>query len=313
MHLLYGMAVMKMHSRHQPTALVQWIRSVFREGLVLTEEVARYMDSAFGTQDVGDVLANTPDSESGPLLELLCFPDRKLQLRYESRWGGNAFTADDQRAVIAELGRAPLPTAILSTSGDLLGTIEIPPFVLASVIHRLRITWQPPRRLAQALTRHYPPERQAAIRVCLRNAGLPWHAAQIRTMELFFEKMPAESDDFEAGLAFLISILSELAPEFGILDFLVAKKSFYFKALCRAERFDRRRRSSNMEIMMLQGARAAHGDAENWRHGMRMIDAICQALFGETRYFQRPESDCLNLEQGKIVQQIQNFIRILAD
>ena len=147
---------MEIHNRNLPAALVQWIRSIFQEGLVLTEDVDRYMDSAFGTQDVGDILANTPDSESGPLLELLCFPDRKLQLRYESRWGGNAFTPDDQRVIIAALGCAPLSTAVRSTSGDLLGTIEIPPFVLASVVHRLRITWQPPPRLDRALTRHHP-------------------------------------------------------------------------------------------------------------------------------------------------------------
>jgi len=303
---------MKMHSRNLPTALVQWIRSVFREGLVLTEDVARYMESAFGTQDVGDVLANTPDSDSGPLLELLCFPDRKLQLRYESRWGGNTFTAGDQRAIIVELSRAPLPAAVRSISGELLGTIEIPPFVLASVIHRLRITWQPPHRLARALTRHQSPECRSAIRVRLRNAGLPWHAAQIRAMELFLEKMPGGSNDFEACLAFLISILSELTPDCGMLDFLVAKKLFYFRALCRADRFERRRRTNNMEIMMLQGARAAHGDAGTWRRGMRMIDAICQALFGETRYFQRPELNCLELEDGPVQQQAQDAIRRLS-
>jgi hypothetical protein len=304
---------MKTHGPSPPKALAQWIRSVFQEGLVLTEDVVRYMDSAFGTQNIAAVLANAPDSESGPLLELLCFPDRELQLRFESEWGGNTFTADDQCAIIAELGRAPLPVAIRSTSGALLGSIEIPHFVLSSVVQRLRITWQPPLRLTQALTRRHRPECRPAIRVFLRNAGLPWHAAQIRLMALFLDKMPAESDGFEACLAFLISILSELTPGGGIRDFLVAKKIFYFKALCRAVAFERRRRTSNMEIMMLQGARAAHGDAETWRQGMRMIDAISHALFGETWYFQRPASNCLDLEDGPVQHQIQDAIRRLSD
>lgn len=301
-----------MHGRILHTALVQWIRSVFQEGLVLTEDVARYMDSAFGTQDVEAVLSNAPDSETGPLLELLCFPDRELQLRFESRWGGCAFTADDRRAVIAQLGRTPQSTVIRSTSGALLGSIEIPPFVLEAVIQRLRITWQPPHQLTRALTRHHPPKRRPAIRVSLRNAALPWHAEQIRLMELFLSKMPAESDGFEACLVFLISILSELTPGCGIRDFLVAKKIFYFKALCRAENFERRRRSSNMEIMILQGARAAHGDVETWRNGMRMIDIICRALFGETRYFQRPGQDCLNVRQCADVHQIQDVFSMMT-
>jgi hypothetical protein len=285
---------MKMHGRNLRTAMAQWIRSVFQEGLVLTEDVARYMDSAFGTQDIEAVLASATDSETGPLLELLSFPDRELQMRFESRWEGIAFTADDQRAIIAQLGRTPLPTAIRSTSGAVLGSIDIPPFVLETVVQRLKITWQPPFRLTRALDRHYPPERRRLIRISLRNAGLPWHAEQIRLVEQFLVKMSAASDDFGGSLAFLISILSELAPGSGIRDFLVAKKIFYFKALCRAEVFERRRRSSNMEIIMLQGARAAHGDAEVWRKNMRMVDTICRALFGETPYFQRPEQDCLN-------------------
>lgn len=300
-----------MHGRILHTALVQWIRAAIQEGLVLTEDVTRYMESAFGTQDVGDVLANAPDSETGPLLELLCFPDRELQLRFESRWGDNAFTADDQRAIIAQSGRTPLSTVIRSTSGALLGAIDIPPFVLEAVVQRLRITWQPPPRLTRALARHCPPDRRPAIRVFLRNAGLPWHAGQLRLMELFLSKMPVESDGFEECLAFLISILSELMPKCGLRDFLFAKKLFYFKALCRAENFERRRRSSNMEIMILQGARAAHGDAETWRNGMRIIDTICRALFGETRYFQRPGQDCLNVGHGRGEQQIQDVIRLL--
>jgi hypothetical protein len=303
---------MKMHGQVLHTALVQWICSVFREGLVLTEDVARYMDSAFGTRDIAAVLESAPDSETGPLLELLCFPDRELQQRFESRWGGNVFTADDQRAIIAQLGRKPLPVVIRSTSGTLLGSIDIPPFVLETVVQRLRITWQPPSELNRIL-RNCPPGQRETICVSLRNSDLPWHAEQIRLMALFLDKMSAQSDGFDASLAFLISILSELTPESGIRDFLFAKKSFYFKALCRAENFERRRHSSNMEIMMLQGARAAHGDAEAWRNNMRMIDRICRALFGETRYFQRPGQDCLNVEQGKMEQRIQDVIRILAE
>ncbi len=159
---------MKTQAPIQRTDLVPWIRSVFREGLVLTDDVARYMDSTFATQDLGAVLTNAAGSETGPLLELLCFPDRELQTR-----------------------------------------------------------------LTRAIARLQPPERRTAIRVRLRNAGLPWHAAQIRLMELFLGNM-------------------------------------------------------------------------------LMIDTICRALFGETRYFQRPGQDCLEVEQGPVQRRIQDVIRLLA-
>jgi hypothetical protein len=303
---------MEMHGPILHTALVRWIRSVFQEGLVLTADVIQFMESVFGTQDIEAVLKEAHDCESGSLLELLCFPDRELRLRFERRWGGHGFTTGDQRTIISQLCRTPLHAVVKSTSGAALVPVEIPSFVLETVVRRLRITWQPPPQLARALALLDPPEHGPAIRVRLRHARLPWYPEQIRLMELFFSKMSAESDRFEACLTFLISIMAELIPGCGIQDFLVEKKMFYFKALCRAENFERRRRSSNMEILMLQGARAAHGDIDAWRHGMQMIDTLCLALFGRTRYFQRPGRESLDLKNGSVQSQIQAAIRRLS-
>jgi hypothetical protein len=279
---------MKMHGAILHTALVQWIRSVYQEGLILTDDGVRFMESTFGTQDLTAVLEEAHDSETGPLLELLCFPDRELQTRFESRWGDCTFTEDDRSAITSELCRPPLETAVKSPSGTALGSIVIPPGVLEAVVRRLQITWRPPHALARAIARHFSGKRGLSIRVQLRNARLPWHPEQLRLMEMFLVKMPAGSDAFEDSLSFLLTILSELAPGGDIAGFLIAKKKFYFKSLCSAENFERRRRSSNMETLMLQGARAAHGSIEGWRQGMRMIDVICQSLFGRTWYFQRP-------------------------
>jgi hypothetical protein len=303
---------MQKHGATLHTALVQWIRSVFQEGLVLTEDVTRFMESAFGTQDIVEVLQSTHDSETGPLLELLCFPDRELQIRFESRWGNYTFTADDHRAVTWKLCRPPLETVVKSLSGTVLGSIVLPAGVLESAVRRLQITWRPPQALAQVIDRCHSGKRGLSIRVQLRNARLPWHPEQLHLMELFLVKMPAGSDTFEESLTFLLTNLSELPPDGDVVDFLIAKKKFYFKSLCSAEDFERRRRSSNMETLMLQGARAAHGTIEGWQQGMRLIDVICRALFGRTWYFQRPAQGCLDVENDQLQKQIQNVIRFLA-
>jgi hypothetical protein len=304
--------MMKLNGRLLHTAFIQWIRSEFQKGLVLTADVRRFMESAFGTLDIEAVLKTAHDSETGPLLELLCFPDRGLRLRFESHWGDRTFTMGDQSAVIALLSGSPLNTVVKSTSGASLVSIEIPPFVLEAAVRRLRITWQPPPSLVRSLARLNPPEHRLVIRVFLRQARLPWYPEQLRLMELFLGKMPAESDGFEACLAFLISIMAELMPGCRIHDFLVEKKMFYFKALCRAENFERRRRSSNMEILMLQGARAAHGDVDTWQHGMQMIDTLCLTLFKRTRYFQRPGEERLNIERSPMQQQIEDVVGKLS-
>ena len=109
-----------MHGPILHTALVRWIRSVFQEGLVLTADVIQFMESVFGTQDIEAVLKEAHDCESGSLLELLCFPDRELRLRFERRWGGHAFTTGDQRTIISQLCRTPLHAVVKSTSGAAL-------------------------------------------------------------------------------------------------------------------------------------------------------------------------------------------------
>ena len=294
------------------TDLTQWIRGVFRQGLVLSEDVARFMESAFGTRDLSAVLSESHDSEIDSLLELLCFPDLQLQARFESRWGRHAFTDDDLAAVLELMGAGPLRTAIMSPAGDRLAFVDMPPFALQAFVQRLKITWQPPPQLARVLEEHHPDDRGLTVRVHLRNAGLAWHAQQIRLMGLYLGKMPAEAEQFESGLVFLISILSELQPGGDGYEFLIAKKFFYFQSLCRAEDFERKRRSSNMEIMILQGARAAHGSIDQWRRYMRRIDLICQALFGRTEFFQQPGEHCLDVANSDPTRQIQDVMRLLS-
>jgi hypothetical protein len=295
-----------------PTALTQWILEVFQEGLSLTQDVARFMESAFGTRDLGAVLSQTRDSEIDSLLELLCYPDTDLQIQFESRWGHYTFTADDLSAVVTLLGETALRARILSPAGTLLALIDIPPFALEAFVQRLNITWQPPPQLSSALAQHHRDERGLAAAVHLRNARLPWHEDQIRLMALYLGKMPPESEQFGTCLAFLISILSELLPGNDGYDFLIAKKFFYFQSLCRAEDFERKRRSSNMEIMILQGARAAHGSIDEWRRNMRQIDLICQALFGRTQFFQQPGEHCLDVENADAARQVQDVVRLLS-
>jgi hypothetical protein len=49
-----------------------------------------------------------------------------------------------------------------------------------------------------------------------------------------------------------------------------------------------------MEIMMLQGNRAAHGSISQWRLKMQHIDRICQVVFGRTQFFQQPNAQSID-------------------
>jgi hypothetical protein len=183
-------------------------------------------------------------------------------------------------------------------------SLAVPSFACRTFVERLNICRQPPEQLAQLLDADDLDDMELAIRVQLRNAGLSWHQDQVALIHLFLTRMQSSSPAIESDLAFLISILPELASGGDAYAFLIAKKFFYFQSLCRAEDFERKRMASNMEIMMMSGARSAHGSIHEWRQCMRRIDRICQALFGRTQFFQQPDSQCIDLQDGLNMQDV---------
>ena len=294
------------------TALVEWIDGIFQEGIVLTEAVTRFMEATFGCRDVAGVLASENDSELDSFIDLLCYPDFDTQIRYESVWGNHNFDMDDQNEVIRQLCTEPRQTDIVSASGTILCAIMIPSFAVEAFVRRLNINRTIPAELSAKLALQAANAACLRIRVHLRNADLPWHADQIRLLDRYLSKTPADTENFEGGFTFLLSIISELMPGQDGFEFLIAKKFLYFQSLCRAEDFERKRLSSNMEIMMLQGERAVHGSIETWRTNMRQIDMICQAVFGSTRFFRQPAMQELDITGKCTARSIDDILRLLS-
>ena len=293
-------------------SLAGWISRQLRHGLELTDAVVRFMESTFGCDDPAFILSHADDSEADSLLELLCYPDTKVQILFESRWGDRCWSQEDLAAVIGILCATPLIAPITSPSGQPLGTIALPPFALETFVRRLNITRCLPARLAEATARYACDDRKWATRVRLRHTALSWHEGQIELVERFLDKMPVESPAFDAGLDFLISIISELKPAMDAYEFLAAKKFSYFHALCRAQDFERQRQASNMETLILQGARAACGSIAEWRRQMQHIDQVCQTLFGRAPFFHQPVAQSLEVDASDTAGQIQEMMRLLG-
>jgi hypothetical protein len=284
-----------MTTQKRPIALARWLGSVLAENIVLSQSVEDYVAGTFGCCDLAHILETADSGEIDSLLELLFYPDLEMKDRFESRWGGERFDRQALETVI-ELARArPIMATITTPSDGSAIHIELPAFVIEAFIRRLNIAWQPTPDLQTCLdanTRH-----RHFIRMCvhLRHARVQWHAGQVRLIGRFMTKMPEKAQDLETDLTFLLDLLPEFAPNCEPFDFLVAKKFFYFQSLCKAEDFERKRQASNMEIMMLQGNRAAHGSIAQWRLQMQQVDRICQALFGRTQFFQQPDTRSIDL------------------
>lgn len=293
-----------MSDRSLQDALGQWLRRQLEEGITVTEAVLDYLEATFGTRDLAEVLAGEDSSEVDSLLELIFYPDIDLQLLFESQWGQETFTEDDAKAVADILCRASLTARLKQPDSSDTLSLGVPDFACRTFVQRLRISHNLHPELSPILDKNPEDDTNGLIRVQLRNARLEWRDHQVALMALFLNHMPAQAGTLSADLDFLISILPEMATGDDAYTFLTGKKFFYFKSLCSAEDFERKRAASNMEIMMLSGARAAHGNIEEWRQLMRRVDRICQALFGRTEFFQQPDSHTVDLQDSRSLEDV---------
>jgi hypothetical protein len=270
-------------------ALGRWLRRQLEHGITVSEDVLDYLASTFGTRDLAAVAADADASEADSLLEMLFYPDSHLLLKFEARWGRESFSGRNREAIIDALCSHP-PTAHLDLpdAGSPLD-LPVPAFACRAFVERLHICRGLHPDLDDILEAHPKSGDLLMIRVRLRHARLKWHDDQVALMGKFLNRMPASSQTFLTDLEFLISILPEMSGGDDGHTFLTGKKLFYFKALCGAEAFERKRAAGNMEILMLSGARSAHGNIEEWRQLMRRIDRICKALYGRTKHFQPPD------------------------
>ena len=288
-----------MENLQSPIALGRWLRKVFQEGLAVDSQVEAYMASTFGTTDLQAVLATADSSEIDSLMELLFYPDAELQTRYEATWGHAIFNAGDPAQVVACLENEPVTAALLFPGRSRPFTLHVPPFALTGFVQRLNIAWQPPADIEKYLEKTLPPDQRLRVRVHLRNTQLHWSGERIDLVCLFLEKLPADDPAFYQGLAFILRTLWALEPGVSFFDFFIGQKYEHFQMLCNAEAFERRRQAANMEILMLQGDRAAYGDIEDIKARMRLIDTLCNAMFGRTRFFSQPAEHHITLDDNK--------------
>ena len=277
--------------------LCDWLRATLNRGLHLEAGLLTCLESTFGTPDPQVLLADMEAGEAASFLELIFFPDRATQYAYEVRWGLHSFSAASAQTLEELMLRTPVACTLHMPGRNAPLRLEVPGFALRSFVQRLNITWQPPRTLLRALDRHLDDNHRPLVRVILRHARLPWQPHQVDLLDLFLSKTVFTAHVFESDLTFLCGLLDEFVPDRTAFDFLMAKKRFYFQALCKAQAFEQRLRAGNMEILMLQGARAAHGDVAQWRAWMRQVDRISTTLFGSTRYFQEPLAVGLSLDE----------------
>jgi len=272
-------------------SLADEILKILRKGLTLGSDVVNYIDSTFSNptiEELEDILQDDFNCEKDSLVELLFFPDRRLQHELEDLLESQHFQQEDEKEILSHLCRNPLGVTFHFTEKRGSFSFEIPEEVAHQFVKRLNISKQIDRNLLSTIKKNVSENHKNRFAVKIRNSRFAATDKTLWLLRTIFEKWAAQSNDMSICVDFILSFLEELHEDADIFDTLMTKKKFYLKHLKRTEKFEEQLQKTNIETLMLQGKSPAFMDKNEARDNMTIIDKISQTVFGKTEYFDAP-------------------------
>ncbi len=261
------------------------LREVLGEGMDLNGNVVQTLDSLISPAsgaELTDAVGDGDKAESQTILELICFPDEKLQAKLEPLLADANLEPADAEQILARLSHPPPTARFTFPDGRGTAEVQLPESAAAAFLDRLHIDRNPDPRLVDAVAAGAPPDRQALFRAKLRNCRFRWSEPRINFLQLFFQNIDFVARDPERLLDFTLSLFHELPDTPDLWSAVSAKKQDYVNTLEKAARFEEQRRGQNMETLSMQGVRIPHVDAADIGERLELIDALCLAVFGLT-------------------------------
>ena len=298
-----------MNSEEKCNQLASEIRKILTRGITLDEDVVHYIDSTFSNPTIKElqaILHDDSNCEKDSLMELLFFPDEKLQIELEEMLETFQLEKQDEDCVLEALGRESLPVSMRLPQGRGSLNLALPHEVAPGFIARLHISKHLDGKLREAVNNFADLEAGIGYKVKLRNSRFSPGEKKIQLLCDLFEKLEPQSHDFEACLEFVLSFLGELGDVQDMYQALMAKKRFYLRSLQKAKKLEAQLQKNNLETLLSQGKRVILVDQADARKKMLIIDRISRAVFGQTEYFEElsPDGDNIELRSDQDIQDI---------
>ena len=269
--------------------LADEILKILSKGLTLGSEVIQYIDSTFSNptiEELEEILQDDSDCEKDSLVELLFFPDERLQYQLEDFLENRQFEEEDEKEVLDHLCRNPLGVEFHFPEHSGSFSLEIPKTVAHQFIKRLNIFKQIDRNLLSTIKDNTTAKNKNRFTVRLRNSRFSATDNALWFLSAFFEKWDTENSDAFKYFDFILLFLEELTENSDIFEALMKKKRYYLKHLKRTEKFEEQLQKTNVEIMMLKGKIIASIDKNEARENMAIIDTISLTVFGKTEQYE---------------------------
>jgi hypothetical protein len=269
--------------------LADTLRSHLSRPLRLEADPERFVTATSGDAEAETLraaLADTTASEAETLLELLLFPDTAFQVHIEPLLSQLNSAVEQERYLCACLRQPSIDLTLEIDDADGLLRLPLTSEFLDRFVTRLKIGKHWPAPLDRALTQHLNEGEQMRVRVMLRNTSVELGDSFAEICGRFLAALTSSHRDFWPALSLVIQLAAEFEAATDPFELLADHKQRAFQMVEQQREFEHRLQRSNIETLMGQGQRVPTLAKADALKQMRIIDAVSQALFGRTTYFQ---------------------------
>ena len=300
-----------MNSEEKCSQVADRIRKNLENGITLDSDVVHYIDSTFSNptlKELQDILEDESNCDRDPLMDLLFFPDEKIQHELEKMLEDFQLEKKDEDCILELLGREPFLVNMQLPGNRGSMDLEFSREVAPGFIARLHIHKHLDEKLREAIGRHTDPGAGIGYKVKIRNSRFSPGNEKIQLLCDVFSKIRPQSHDFDTCFEFALSLLGELGDEKDMFQALMAKKRFFLRSLQKAKKLETQLQKNNLETLLYQGKRVILIDQADARKKMLIIDRISRAVYGQTEYFEElhPDGDNIEMRSDQDIQDIIN-------
>lgn len=258
------------------TTLSQKIRDIFQNGWLLNKQTLDSIESTFGyptASDLQAMLDSNDNDEYDILVELVLFPDEPVQVQIEP-----LLTEPMDPDIVFTILSRPLPNAIIRLPNANVLNLTVPHWALKHFISRLKLSKRLDPKICLTIENRFTNEHDIYLaKVKLRNSSIACSPNVIRFMARFFQRMPKENDTIR-HLSSVLLMLEE-CNSIGIEWFLKQKVTAYRHQLEQALHMDKKIKSQNVEILLLQKAAIASTDINDINYKIKLLSKILHYVY----------------------------------
>jgi hypothetical protein len=260
------------------------IEEIFRSGIHVGPAVIGYIEATFSNpsaDELEEILKDESNCERDVLLELIFFPDERLQAQLEEFLEENEFSKEETGRIRKDLLAKKIDAKIIFENPHQTIDLRVPRSVFGTFLARLNISRTIDPKLHAAILKYVAASDRMAVKIKIRNAPSAPAGNKVDFLCRFFQKMHADAT-FMVSLEFILEFLGEIKDEADIYDALMARKRSCFDQLRKMEKFEQALKKNNIETLMLRGEKVPYVDKPDALKTIAMIDRVSLMVFGRT-------------------------------